>query len=86
MSDVFCTTYSLSNYLGAKKNGNFPLAALALGGSIGGKVQAEVVDNGLKSMDGLLVQQPQKGAAFVQVAFDLVDFTRKIVHARLRDE
>jgi len=30
--------------VGSKKNGSFPLAALALGGSIGGKVQAEVVE------------------------------------------
>ena len=30
--------------LGSKKNGIFPLAALALGGSVGGKVQAEVVE------------------------------------------
>jgi len=30
--------------VGSKKFGNFPLAALALGGSIGGKVQAEVVE------------------------------------------
>jgi len=30
--------------VGSKKNGNFPLAALALGGSIGGTVQAEVVE------------------------------------------
>lgn len=30
--------------IGSKKNGSFPLAALALGGSVGGKVQAEVVE------------------------------------------
>lgn len=30
--------------VGSKKNGSFPLAALALGGSVGGKVQAEVVE------------------------------------------
>lgn len=30
--------------IGSKKNGTFPLAALALGGSIGGNLQAEVVE------------------------------------------
>lgn len=46
--------------IGSKKQGTYPLAALALGGSIGGKVQAEVVE--VKSWE----QLDQMGSAAIK--------------------